>query len=437
MQWKPVAQQFSHFRQKPGRTAARGLELAVAIAVFAFVCGGPVATGPALAVESAQPAVATPFPVASGARVAGDLRQTRFVLDLDRKLPVNAFVLADPNRVVLDVPQIAFRLPAGAGEAGRGLVKAFRYGLVMPGGSRIVMDLAEPARIEKAYAVDAENGQPARLIVELAAVSRQTFLQDVATSERQGRMQPARSAPAPVAPDDPRPLVVIDPGHGGIDTGTVAASGENEKAIVLDFALALRDRIEKAGKFRVLLTRADDTFLPLGERVRIARANKAALFISVHADALPRAEGDAQGATVYTLSETASDAEAARLAESENRADAIAGIDLSEGPADVADILIDLTQRETRAFSTRFARNLVHELKSVARLHRQPLKSAGFKVLKAPDVPSVLVELGYVSNKQDLSKLVSTDWRARSVASVALAIEGFFAKRIVATGAPN
>lgn len=429
-----MTQRFTHSRPTPRRAAAWGLKLAVGVILAAL--GGPVATRPAAA-ESGQPAVATPLPVASGARVAGDARQTRFVLDLDRKVPVNAFVLADPNRVVLDVPQIAFRMPSGTGEAGRGLVKAFRYGLVMPGGSRIVMDLAEPARIEKAYSVDAENGQPARLIVELAAVNRQTFLQDVATSERQGRMQPARSVSAPAAPDDPRPLVVIDPGHGGIDTGTVAASGENEKAIVLDFALALRDRLEKAGKFRVLLTRADDTFLPLGERVRIARTNKAALFISVHADALPRAEGDAQGATVYTLSETASDAEAARLAESENRADAIAGIDLSEGPAEVADILIDLTQRETRAFSTRFARNLVHELKNVARLHRQPLKSAGFKVLKAPDVPSVLVELGYVSNKQDLSKLVSTDWRARSVASVAQAIEGFFAKRVVATGAAN
>ncbi len=396
-----------------------------------------ISATPSLAQESPQPSVASAFPAAIGVRLAGDVKLTRFVLDLDRKIPVNGFVLADPNRVVLDIPQVAFHLPAGTGQAGRGLIKAFRYGLVMAGGSRIVMDLAEPARIEKISAFEAENGEPARLVVELSAVSRQAFLQDIATAQRQTRAQTVQPAAKGMAGDDPRPLVVIDPGHGGIDTGTVAKSGEEEKAIVLDFALALRDHIIKAGKYRVQLTRADDTFLPLGERVRIARAAKAALFVSVHADALPRAEGDAQGATVYTLSETASDAEAARLAESENRADAIAGIDLSEEPSEVADILIDLLQRETRSFSARFARNLVHEMKGVAPLHRNPMKSAGFKVLKAPDVPSVLVELGYVSNKQDLSNLKSNDWRARTVASIAQAIDGFFSKRVVAKGAAN
>ena len=156
---------------------------------------------------------------------------------------------------------------------------------------------------------------------------------------------------------------MIDPGHGGIDNGT-QAGGANEKELVLGFGLALRDRIEKSGKYRVVMTRTDDTFIPLADRVRIARNQSAALFVSIHADALPRGEGDAQGATIYTLSDRASDAEAERLAETENKADAIGGVNLTEEPTEVADILIDLAQRETRTFSNRFARLLMGEMKT-------------------------------------------------------------------------
>ena len=152
--------------------------------------------------------------------------------------------------------------------------------------------------------------------------------------------------------------MVIDPGHGGIDTGTKAASGEQEKSIVLDFATMLRDKLEHCGKYRVAMTRSDDTFVALTERVKFARSLKASLFVSIHADYLPkRKEGEAQGATVYTLSETASDSEAARLAEDENKADVIAGVDLTAESNEVADILIDLAQRETKAFSIQFARD--------------------------------------------------------------------------------
>ena len=201
-----------------------------------------------------------------------------------------------------------------------------------------------------------------------------------------GSEQPQRSAP-PADSADKRPLVVLDPGHGGIDTGTKGPGGEiMEKNIVLDFAGRLRERIEKTGKYRVLMTRTDDTFIPLGERVHMARNAGAALFVSIHADALPKKEGDAQGATVYTLSETATDSEAARLAEQENRADVIAGVDLKDEPDDVAGILLDLAQRETKTFSVQFAHRLVGELKGATRLHKNPLKSAGFKVLRAPDV---------------------------------------------------
>jgi len=388
-----------------------------------------------------RPAVATPHPLATDVRLAGDEKRTRFILELDRKIDMRAFALANPNRVVVDIPQVTFQLPAGVGEASRGVVKAFRYGLVMPGGSRIVMDLKRPARIDKAYVLEAENGQPPKLIVELVATDRVSFMQSIAVENRKAlaAAAPDKTAAAVAAAiaggngsNDTRPVVVIDPGHGGIDEGAQTASGVNEKSIVLEFAKALRARIEKAGKYRVVMTREDDTFIPLADRVKIARQHKAALFLSVHADSLPGGQGDAQGATIYTLSDTASDEEAAKLAEAENRADAIAGINLTEEPADVADILIDLARRETKTFSNRFARTLVKEMKQVARLHKHPLKSAGFRVLKAPDVPSVLLELGYVSNKDDYQLLVSDSWRSRTVGSVAQAVELFFGKRMLA-----
>lgn len=413
----------------------------------AFVCMVPAA---AVAVESQRPqlAVAAAFPVASDVRVAGDDRQTRFILDLDRKIDARAFVLGDPYRVVVDIPQVTFNLPAGSGTAGRGLIRAFRYGLVMPGGSRVVFDLSGPAKIEKSYVMEAANGQPARLVVELAAVERSAFrpshpgdeppqLRPAIVADASGPAMETTGSAKTGKTVDPRPVVVIDPGHGGVDNGTQAATGESEKSLVLDFAKALRDRIEKSGKFRVVMTRDDDTFVPLGDRVKIARTNMAALFVSIHADALPKREGDAQGATIYTLSEKASDAEAEKLAEAENKADAIAGINLTEEPADVADILIDLTQRETRTFSSRFAKMLATEMKTVARMHKHPLKSAGFKVLKAHDVPSVLVELGYVSNKDDLQHLVSESWRSRTVGSVAQAVDAFLGKRVVSASPSN
>jgi N-acetylmuramoyl-L-alanine amidase len=377
-----------------------------------------------------EPAASNGFPVVTEIRVGGDARQTRVVVDLSRKIDLRAFTLADPYRVVVDLPQVTFQLPPKLDGQGRGLVKAFRYGLVMTGGSRIVLDLAGPVRVDKAFALDASEQQPARLVIDLAAVDRETFLRAAAVDNRMPR-DPAPPKKPPEPPSaDPRPVVVIDPGHGGIDNGTRASNGPLEKALVLDFSLLLRDRIEKSGKYRVVLTRTDDSFIPLADRVRIARNHKAQLFISIHCDALARGEGEAQGATIYTLSEQASDAEAARLAEAENRADVIGGVDLSAEPDDIADILIDLAQRETKGFSAQFARMVVSELRTAARMHKNPLKSAGFRVLKAPDVPSVLIELGYVSSRDDLKQLLSDSWRAKAADSVVHAINSFFTARM-------
>jgi len=405
--------------------------MSVRVTILAFPFGvmvlsglllGGLVLGGASAAErpgASSPPTSAPnhFPVASDVRLGGDDTQTRLIVDLSEKVDIRAFTLANPYRVVLDMPQVTFQFPPRAGEVGRGLIKAFRFGLVMQGGSRMVIDLARPAQVDMAFVLGAANDQPA-----------------VALESRAPERSKPQTPPETKVNGDSRPLVVIDPGHGGIDNGTRAASGEMEKTIVLEFSLLLRDKIEKTGKYRVLMTRTDDTFVALGDRVQFARARQAALFISIHADALRRREGDAQGATVYTLSERASDARAARLAEAENQADVIAGLDLSTQEKDVAGILIDLARRETKTFSVQFAQTVVGTLKKAARLHQHPLKSAGFVVLKAPDVPSVLVELGYVSNKADLKSLISTEWRDRTADSIVQAVDAFFGTRLAGGG---
>ena len=393
----------------------------------ALLCGAVHA--PLLAAATESPLVATDM------RIGGDDKQTRVVVDLNRKVDLVAFTLADPYRVVVDLPQVTFKLPPKASEQSRGLVKAFRYGLIMQGGSRIVLDTKGPVRVEKSFVLDAAEGQPARLVLDLAPIDRASFLRNIALANRSALGAIAKPSEPPPKPDgDARPLIVLDPGHGGIDNGTKGAGGELEKDVVLAFTQALREQLESGGKYRVAMTRTDDTFIPLGERVRFARTRNAALFISVHADALPRNEGQAEGATVYTLSENASDAEAARLAEAENKADVIAGVDLTTEPDDVANILVDLAQRETKTFSMQFARTVVNELKAAARLHKHPLKSAGFKVLTAPDVPSILVELGYMSTKDDLKQLTSATWRTRTAQALVQAVDAYFTPRVAGGG---
>jgi N-acetylmuramoyl-L-alanine amidase len=403
-----------------------------ALIVAAILASGPVgglfAARVAQAADNAQTAA-----TASAVRVGGDDKQTRFVLDLDHKVDLATFTLADPYRVVVDLPQVAFALPAKAGTQGRGLIKEFRYGLIMEGGSRIVLDTKGPVRIDRAFVMAATDGQPARLVIDLVATDRDSFMRNMALQNR-----PVRTPKQPVAvqPDsDPRPVVVIDPGHGGIDTGTHGLDGTYEKDIVLAFASSLRDRLAQSGKYRVLMTRSDDTYVPLNDRVRFARAHNASLFISVHADSLPKKEGQADGATIYTLSEHASDAEAARIADDENKSDVIAGVDLASEPDDVANILVDLAQRETKTFSLKFAHTVVDEFKGRTPMHKRPMKSAGFVVLKAPDVPSVLLELGYMSNRSDLTHLESPEWRGKTAGELAQAVDEFFAPRLAGTAA--
>jgi N-acetylmuramoyl-L-alanine amidase len=271
----------------------------------------------------------------------------------------------------------------------------------------------------------------ALLRIELTRADRQAFRKAAEAADSLADV----TATGSTAPDhgDERPLVVIDPGHGGVDPGAIAVGGAHEKDIVFGFADHLRRRLAETGRYRVAMTRGGDVFVPLDERVRIARDAKADLFISVHADSISAAP-QVRGLTVYTGSEQASDTESQRLAERENKADAAAGLDAGAGPGEVADILQDLTLRETRSFSQRFAQKLVGGITPVMPLSKKPQREAAFRVLRAPDVPSVLVELGYLSSAKDIDLLLSESWRDRSTAAMAAAIDRFFATRVASQG---
>ena len=400
------------------------------VAAAAPAASSPSAIPLSVPVAAATDPATEPPPVSAlDARLAGDGQRTRLILDLSKPAEFRAFTLANPYRVILDLTDVTFTLAETRVQTRRGLVSSFRYGVLAPGKARMVLDVTEPVMIDKAFVLPPAEGQPARLVLDLVRTDAATFNTTVATAAEARGAPSAALAPSPVADGDVRPVIVLDPGHGGIDSGTSGASSFNEKNIVLDVALALRTELERAGRYRVVMTRSTDVFVPLGERVQIARANRAALFISIHADALARDDGNARGASVYTLSETASDADAAHLAEKENKADLIAGVDLSEESDEVAGILFDLAQRETRNFSATFARTMVGAMKSVGRVHKTPVKSAGFKVLKAHDVPSVLVELGYMSSREDLKLLTSDAWREKLAQAMAGAIDDFFAPR--------
>jgi N-acetylmuramoyl-L-alanine amidase len=399
--------------------------LNIAALMLALAAGAPA---------SAQNAPANaPRAIALDARLAGDANRTRLIIDLNRAVEMRVYTIANPNRVIVDLPDLSFDLPVGAGKQGRGLITAYRYGLFAPGKARVVIDLREPARIDKTFVLAAVDDQPARLVIDLVRTDAANFQKSAIVPER----PPAKSASAPKKQspaDDARPLIVIDPGHGGPDTGAVAKTGDEEKEVVLEVAKKLRDRLAKSGRYRVVMTRDDDTFVPLEERVAIARSNAAALFISIHADSLSRGAGEASGATIYTVSDRASDLEAQRLADKENRADLLAGYNLAKEPDDVANILFDLAHRETKNFSALFARSLAGSLKNAARLHRSPLRSAGFVVLKSPDVPSVLLELGYLSSPEDLKQMTSEAWRDKVTAAMLEAIDQFFAGRTANAG---
>lgn len=383
-------------------------------------------------------ATAASMPIGTDGRVVGDDNRTRFVLDLSQEVDFTVFGLADPYRVVIDLPWIEFQLPPGTGTTGRGLVSDWRFGQFAAGRSRIVLDVTGPVKIDKAFVLPAIENQPARLVVDLLKTTSSEFDDELRKSQlsrdtaNEAPVNKADQLPPPDRSKREKPLLVIDPGHGGVDSGTISASGVMEKDIVLAFAKKLQEEIEKTGKVAVLLTRTDDTFLPLGARVQFGRDHAADLFLSIHADS--EHVGSVRGATVYTLSDKASDQEAAALAAKENASDLIAGLDLQQESNDVTDILVDLTRRETRNFSASFANGLVGDLASATRMIKNPKRSAGFQVLRAHDVPSVLLEIGYLSNDQDEKLLTSDEWRSRVADAVTQAVLRFFGQKYAYIG---
>lgn len=386
---------------------------------------------------ASQAAAATPEaearPIITAARIEQGGDRTKLMFDLSAPLETTAFVLAEPDRVILDLPQTDFRLDPESGkmrpenQRKGGLIASYRFGQFAPGKSRIVIDLRSPARILRAGCEKNDGDGPVRLVIELAKTDRAEFRADVQRARAQLAALAQDKKPPKPEPVSAKPTIVIDPGHGGIDHGA-SVKGLVEKELVFDFAKAVAAKLQATERYRVVLTREDDSFVPLSERVRMAREGNAGLFVSIHADTLSDAS-DVSGATVYTVSDRASDAEAERVAQKENQADAAAGLDKIEEASDVSDILFDLTRRETRAYSHYFAHTLVNYWRVSAHLNKNPQRSAGFRVLKAPDVPSVLLELGYLSNPADGQALNSPQWRDTASSQVANAIEAFFATR--------
>lgn len=383
----------------------------------------------------ALPVLAKPSAIVSHARIGVHETHTRFVFDLSAPVSYSIFTLTDPNRVVIDMPEVDFALNAQEANQSAGLVARYRYGLFRPGLSRVVLDMAKPVKVAKQFTLPGTNGKGMRLVIDLAPTSQSAFEQKAGfpTSQQTQKVaskpkppeKPVVSKPQPIRT---KPVIVIDAGHGGVDPGAIARTGLQEKFVVLDVAKRLARHLGQTGRFEIHMTRDRDVFIPLRERVRISREHDADLFISIHADAAENPK--ATGAGVYTLSENASDREAAALARRENRSDIIAGVNLDSEPDEVASILIDLAQRETKNNSAQFASLLVPELRKVVTLRSHTHRFAGFAVLKAPDVPSVLVELGFLTNRTEERRLASPNGREKLAKAISEAVDGYFQQRV-------
>lgn len=386
------------------------------------------------------------LPVHAGEVSNIEIRNNQIVVHFNDVIDsASSFVLSGPDRIAIDIKGAT----AGAQALTQnGLFRTVRTAQYDSETARIVLDLDRPAMISDG--VFSDDGRSLTLSVTEIGSSQ---LQGVLAAPRQSFVPPAQfraepptrrysvRIPLPQASKGPplpkiegpsdgsRPLVVIDAGHGGHDPGAISPhDGTHESKVTLKVARAIRDELLKTGRVRVALTRDTDSFLVLQERYGIARRLGADLFISVHADAA--ASQTARGATIYTLSEVASDREAARLAARENKADILNGVNLSDAPSDVSSILIDLTQRETMNLSADFARLLRREGDTKMNFRSDSHRFASLMVLKAPDVPSVLLETGYVSNSDDVALLNSSAYRRRIAESVSQAITVFFARKL-------
>lgn len=372
------------------------------------------------AVYGSNPAAAA-GPEVKDLRIGIRGNETRFVIDLSDKVEPRIFGLPDPFRIVIDMPEVEFALPADRLGARGGLVERLRYGLFRPGTSRFVLDLTNSAKVAQTFMLKPDGAKPWRLVIDLAPTDRAGFVSAMRPTPQVNVQKvpdpPLRTAPVKRA----IPVVVLDAGHGGVDPGAIGPSGSYEKDIVLAFAKEIKRQLEVGGRVKAVLTRERDIFMPLRERVQAARRADAELFLSLHVNS--HKSRSIRGFSAYTLSEKASDAEAHALATKENKADVIGGLNLGTYSDDVQNILIDFAQAKTNELSVRFARDImVKEVAQSARMVKRPWRSAGFAVLKAPDVPSVLIELGYATNRKEERQLRDAKYRRRLSTAITRAI---------------
>jgi N-acetylmuramoyl-L-alanine amidase len=351
---------------------------------------------------------------------------TRIVLDLTNAVPYSAFLLGSPYRLVIDLPEVAWSANGGSKQETVGLVERLRYGHFRPGNSRVVVDLMGPAKILRHRVLK----EPDRIVFDIAPVRTASFAAGRKVGIQGWKPPSSRSVPVPGRkPGNAggKRVVVIDAGHGGVDPGAVRGR-TYEKRITLAVANAVKEQLEKSGRYRVVMTRSRDVFLELRERIDVAHANSGDVFISLHADTHPKRA--TRGASVYTLSQKASDKEVAALAAKENNADMIAGtqIDPATYSDETMDILRDLQRRQTDRHSVIFARILTSQLdkNAVGVAQRKAHRFAGFVVLKSPTVPSVLVELGYLSNQSDRKILQTSRFRGRVAKAVLASLDQYF-----------
>lgn len=399
-----------------------------------------------LALGLAIPLVAASRPAILDVRLGQHPDKTRLVLELSQAPSYRSYLVENPLRLVIELAGADWAFDPRVLPPGRGAIRNLRFARFDAASSRLVADLATPVQLMQPVLLT--SGSSFRLVIDLVPVNgTQVAASSVIPISAEDTAPvgagPVLPAPKPVTTPVPfqvaslgfpppakpvlpraKPIIVIDPGHGGVDPGTIGDGGAYEKTITLAIAREVKRVLEATGRYRVVLTRDDDIFIPLRQRIQIARQAHGDVFISLHADS--HANDETRGASVYTLSENASDAEAEALAQRENKVDLIAGVDLSKESEVVTGILIDLAQRETMNLSARFAGILVDEMARSTLLLRNTHRFAGFAVLKAPDVASVLVELGYLSNDADEALLKTKAHRKKLAEAIRRTLDRYF-----------
>lgn len=371
-------------------------------------------------------------------RVGQQVSSVRIVFDADQKFDYQVFLLSDPKRLVVDA--LSTKVSKNLQVSKNGIISATRIGELNETDKRVVFDLKKPVLIKQAFMLPPSQNNDWRFVIDLVVASERDFnnkigLKYALTSKSKSSNTKVastsssssswfKSSDKAAKPKSRQKIIVLDPGHGGKDPGAIGAYGKTyEKNITLAMGKELKTMLEKKG-YKVYLTRSTDIFIPLRQRVKIAQKYKADLFMSLHADSA--VNKNAKGLSVYTLSEKASDKEAAALAERENKVDIIGGVDFSENSKEINDILISLSQTDCRNKSSKFAGYMVGEMKKSIKLVSDTHRFAGFAVLKAPDIPSALLEMGYLSNKQEESQLKESGYRKKLASSAATAIDKYF-----------